>query len=346
VQLIGHERGVPVTAFNGASLTTHASFSELAQTQLDVTFVPGGGDAYLDVAMKDAELLDFVRRQAGGAAWVVSVCSGAHRGIDETLSLIGAIAGEQVGRDIDLIIQYRPQPPYGVGDPSVATMRRGTRSSPIFHRRDRQSSLSSAHPMRSTLAALMLLVPAMAIAADTVKKPLSIQLELLGDRDREVVARVFFRFANPRAMTAAGLFVEGSLKQAGEIPRNFRFRVPRDRDRFIWNNSFEWNGKLVRLTQWSLLPDQRNELALGHRFLEGEAEIEARLILEGDRDNPARLIAEASEKIAFEKPIAPFPSKWRRNPPNPRLCPRSRSARRAASASRRSTPSSSTCRRT
>jgi cyclohexyl-isocyanide hydratase len=45
---------------------------------------------------------------------------GISSGVDEALTLAGKIGGEQVGRDIELAIQYRPQPPYGTGDPSVA----------------------------------------------------------------------------------------------------------------------------------------------------------------------------------------------------------------------------------
>lgn len=45
---------------------------------------------------------------------------GISSGIDAALYLAGTIAGEQVGRDIELAIQYRPQPPYGTGDPAVA----------------------------------------------------------------------------------------------------------------------------------------------------------------------------------------------------------------------------------
>lgn len=172
VKLIGHECDAPVTAFNGASLMTHASFRELDDTQLDVIFVPGGGDAYIDGALHDAELLKFVRQQAESATWVSSVCTGAFvlaeagllngvqatthwsyltrfqatypqvqlvngyprfvhdgrfltgggisSGIDASLFLIGMIAGQQVGRDIELAIQYHPQPPYRTGDPAVA----------------------------------------------------------------------------------------------------------------------------------------------------------------------------------------------------------------------------------
>jgi cyclohexyl-isocyanide hydratase len=45
---------------------------------------------------------------------------GISSGIDLALTMAGRIAGDPVGRQIELIIQYRPQPPYGVGDPSVA----------------------------------------------------------------------------------------------------------------------------------------------------------------------------------------------------------------------------------
>lgn len=45
---------------------------------------------------------------------------GISSGVDEALTLAGKIAGEHVGRDIELAIQYRPNPPYGTGDPSVA----------------------------------------------------------------------------------------------------------------------------------------------------------------------------------------------------------------------------------
>lgn len=172
VSLIGHEAKVQVTGFNGASLTTHAAFSDFANTQLDVLFVPGGGDPYLDVALNDSDLRNFIQSQAPHAKWVGSVCTGAFvlanagvlqglqatthwsyltrfqsdypdvqvvngyprfvldgkfltgggisSGIDAALALTGMFAGPQVGRDIELVIQYRPQPPYGTGDPSVA----------------------------------------------------------------------------------------------------------------------------------------------------------------------------------------------------------------------------------
>lgn len=172
VKLVGHTAGAAVTSFNGASLTTHAAFSDFDDSRVDVLFVPGGGDSYVDAIKKDTDLLGFVRRQAEDAKWIASVCTGAFvlaetgildgvratthwmflerlqqdypniqvvngypryvkdgrimtgggisSGIDEALSLAGTIATEHAGREIELAIQYRPQPPWGVGDPSVA----------------------------------------------------------------------------------------------------------------------------------------------------------------------------------------------------------------------------------
>lgn len=159
--------------------------------------------------------------------------------------------------------------------------------------------------MRTLLALAMLLVSAVAAGQDTVK-PLAIALEPLGDGEHGVVAQVFFRFANPRAVTAAGLFLEGSFSQAGDVPRNFRFAVPRKGDKFIWNNSFSRNGKIVRLSRWAVFPDGRNEMAMEHTFAEGEAEIDVRLVLEGDYGRPPQLIARANQTFTVVKTNRPF----------------------------------------
>ncbi|HEX2833823.1 MAG TPA: DJ-1/PfpI family protein [Thermoanaerobaculia bacterium] len=172
VLLAGHEAKAPVTAFNGATLLTHASFQELQETPVDVLFVPGGGGTYIRNACSDQDLLNFVSAKGATARFVASVCTGAFvlatakllgtlqatthwmylaqfqqqfpdvqvvngypryvtdgkfttgggisSGIDEALHLVGQIAGDQVARDIQLSIQYRPNPPYDDGDPSVA----------------------------------------------------------------------------------------------------------------------------------------------------------------------------------------------------------------------------------
>lgn len=159
--------------------------------------------------------------------------------------------------------------------------------------------------MRIFLGAALLLASALAVAQDA-PKPLTIALEPLGDRDGHVVARVFFRFANPRAITDAGLFLEGSFTQAGHVPRNFRFAVPRKGDKLIWHNTRKRNGKLLRHTRWSVLPDQRNEMAAVHTFAEGATEIEARLVLEGDHGNGAKVVATATETFTLAKTNKPF----------------------------------------
>jgi cyclohexyl-isocyanide hydratase len=63
----------PVRAVTGMRIMPDTSFADCPQ--LDVICVPGGfGVAAL---MEDAEVLDFLRRQAAGARYVTSVCTGA-----------------------------------------------------------------------------------------------------------------------------------------------------------------------------------------------------------------------------------------------------------------------------
>jgi cyclohexyl-isocyanide hydratase len=63
----------PVRADTGVGLLPDTTFAECPQ--LDLVCVPGGpGVAAL---MEDAEVLDFLRRQAAGARYVTSVCTGA-----------------------------------------------------------------------------------------------------------------------------------------------------------------------------------------------------------------------------------------------------------------------------
>jgi cyclohexyl-isocyanide hydratase len=164
----------PVVTGNGAKLTPDTTFDAItkAGTQLDLIFVPGGGTDYVDDALANTDLLDFVSAQAKHAKWVTSVCTGAFilakigaldgkectthwqftaklqqqfpkvrvvngwpriqtdgnvvtggglsSAIDESLYLVGQIAGESVGKQVQLMIQYNPQPPWNVGDPSIA----------------------------------------------------------------------------------------------------------------------------------------------------------------------------------------------------------------------------------
>jgi len=159
--------------------------------------------------------------------------------------------------------------------------------------------------MRTLLAAALLLAATIS-AAEDAPKPLSISLEPLGDRDGGVVARVFFRFANPRAITEAGLFLEGSFTQKGQVPRNFRFSVPRRDTKRVGTSTHVRNGKIVRQTVWAVKPDQQNQMATRHTFAEGEVEIEVRLVLEADYGGASKLVAEAAKTFIVAKTNRPY----------------------------------------
>ena len=63
----------PVTAGGGMQIIPTATFADCPQ--LDLICVPGG--AGMNPLLNDAETLDFIRRQAKGARYVTSVCTGA-----------------------------------------------------------------------------------------------------------------------------------------------------------------------------------------------------------------------------------------------------------------------------
>ena len=63
----------PVTAGGGMQITPTTTFADCPQ--LDLICVPGG--AGMNPLLNDAETLDFIRRQAKGAKYVTSVCTGA-----------------------------------------------------------------------------------------------------------------------------------------------------------------------------------------------------------------------------------------------------------------------------
>jgi cyclohexyl-isocyanide hydratase len=164
VELIAHTRE-PVATDRGMQIVPTTSFAECAQ--LDVVMVPGGpGQQDL---MEDEEVLGFLRRQAAGAKYVTSVCTGSlvlaaagllkgkratsHWAAIENLALMGAVpvrervvvdgnivtgAGvasgidfalklaailesEQVAREIQLQIEYDPDPPFDSGSPKSAS---------------------------------------------------------------------------------------------------------------------------------------------------------------------------------------------------------------------------------
>jgi cyclohexyl-isocyanide hydratase len=154
----------PVPTDAGFSIVPTTTFADCPQ--LDVLCVPGGG-GQVEV-MVDAEALDFLRRQAAGARYVTSVCTGslilgaagllkgyrsachwawremlkdfgatpvAERvvrdrnrisgggvtaGIDFGLTVAAELAGEEVARSIQLVLEYDPQPPFDSGSPEKA----------------------------------------------------------------------------------------------------------------------------------------------------------------------------------------------------------------------------------
>jgi cyclohexyl-isocyanide hydratase len=154
----------PVPTDAGFSIVPTTTFAECPQ--LDVICVPGGG-GQVEV-MTDAETLDFLRRQAAGARYVTSVCTGslilgaagllkgyksachwawrdmlkdfgatpvAERvvrdrnrisgggvtaGIDFGLTVAAELAGEEVAKSIQLVLEYDPQPPFDSGSPQKA----------------------------------------------------------------------------------------------------------------------------------------------------------------------------------------------------------------------------------
>ena len=154
----------PVPTDAGFSIVPTTTFADCPQ--LDVVCVPGGG-GQVEV-MADAEALDFLRKQAAGARYVTSVCTGslilgaagllkgyksachwawrdmlkdfgatpvAERvvrdrnrisgggvtaGIDFGLTVAAELAGEEVAKSIQLVLEYDPQPPFDSGSPEKA----------------------------------------------------------------------------------------------------------------------------------------------------------------------------------------------------------------------------------
>jgi cyclohexyl-isocyanide hydratase len=78
----------PLTSSTGLRLTPDVTFADCPQ--LDVLCVPGG--AGVNALLEDAETLDFLRRQAAGARYVTSVCTGAL-----VLGAAGLLRGKRAG---------------------------------------------------------------------------------------------------------------------------------------------------------------------------------------------------------------------------------------------------------
>jgi cyclohexyl-isocyanide hydratase len=163
VELVARTRE-PVTTDRGMQIMPTTTYAECPP--LDVVMVPGGpGQQDL---MEDEEALGFLRRQAAGAKFVTSVCTGSlvlaaagllkgrratchwaaidnlalmgaiptrdrvvvdgnvvtgagvASGIDFALQLAAILESEQVAREIQLQIEYDPDPPFDSGSPKTA----------------------------------------------------------------------------------------------------------------------------------------------------------------------------------------------------------------------------------
>jgi cyclohexyl-isocyanide hydratase len=154
----------PIATDAGFSILPNTTFADCPQ--LDVVCVPGGSGQI--ALMTDSETLDFLRKQAAGARYITSVCTGslvlgaagllkgyrsachwawremlpafgavpvAERvvrdrnrisgggvtaGIDFGLTVAAELAGEEVAKSIQLVLEYDPQPPFDSGSPEKA----------------------------------------------------------------------------------------------------------------------------------------------------------------------------------------------------------------------------------
>ena len=149
----------PVTTDRGMQIVPSMTLADCPK--LDIIMVPGGPGQ--EGVMEDAIVLDFLRRQAAGARYVVSVCTGSlvlaaagllngyrstchwsaidllpvmgaiptdervvvdrnrisgagvSAGIDCALRVASILHGPQVAQEIQLQIEYDPQPPFDSG---------------------------------------------------------------------------------------------------------------------------------------------------------------------------------------------------------------------------------------
>lgn len=154
----------PVKDTRGLTLVPDVTFAEVPK--LDVLHVPGGPGQ--EALMEDEETLAFIRKQADGALFVLSVCTGAlvcgaagllrgrratthwaamdvlpllgaipvhdrvvidgnaifaggvTSGIDGALQLAALLRGEAAAQQIQLYMQYQPEPPFDAGTPERA----------------------------------------------------------------------------------------------------------------------------------------------------------------------------------------------------------------------------------
>jgi cyclohexyl-isocyanide hydratase len=154
----------PVRDAKDLILTPEETLTEAPQ--LDVLLVPGG--AGVNALLEDDEVLGFVRSQAAGARYVLSVCTGAlvcgaagllrgrratthwasfhllqlfgaipvqervvadgnlvttagvTAGFDGALRVAALLCGDRVAQEIQLSLEYAPEPPFTSGSPETA----------------------------------------------------------------------------------------------------------------------------------------------------------------------------------------------------------------------------------
>ncbi len=166
----------PVKDTRGLTLVPDVTFAEVPK--LDVLHVPGGPGQ--EALMEDEETLAFIRKQADGALFVLSVCTGAlvcgaagllrgrratthwaamdvlpllgaipvhdrvvidgnaifaggvTSGIDGALQLAALLRGEAAAQQIQLYMQYQPEPPFDAGTPARAPQAVGAAARETF----------------------------------------------------------------------------------------------------------------------------------------------------------------------------------------------------------------------
>jgi cyclohexyl-isocyanide hydratase len=154
----------PIRDAKGLILTPEMPLAEAPQ--LDLLVVPGGFG--VNALMEDEEVLTFVREQAAGARFVLSVCTGAlvcgaagllqgkratthwasHHllaefgaipvdervvvdgnyvstagvtaGFDGSLTVVSLLCGQRTAEEIQLYLEYAPEPPFHSGTPATA----------------------------------------------------------------------------------------------------------------------------------------------------------------------------------------------------------------------------------
>lgn len=95
---------VPIVSATGLILTPTMTFAECPT--LDVICVPGGSG--VNALLRDAEVLQFIRRQAAGARYVTSVCTGSL-----VLGAAGLLQGKRATSHwnaVDLLTAFGAEP--------------------------------------------------------------------------------------------------------------------------------------------------------------------------------------------------------------------------------------------